>query len=67
MKTVEAETERPTRNGKNSVLSFFLKQEPGSVLEWRGQQWPQRKRWRAACEAHGMKMPESLFYDPKPL
>jgi hypothetical protein len=27
----------------------------------------QRKRWRAACEAHGMKMPKSLLYDPKPL
>ncbi len=27
----------------------------------------QRKREHAVYEVHGMKMPESLFYDPKPL
>lgn len=26
-----------------------------------------RKRERAVYEAHGMKMPQSLLYDPKPL
>ena len=27
---------------------------------------PERKRERAACEAHGTKVPKSLSYDPKP-
>ena len=27
----------------------------------------ERKREHATCEVQGMKMPESLLYDPKPL
>ena len=56
MKRDEAMLERAVRFTSTSVLSFFWKQEPGTVGVWRAER---RSESESAhhVEAQGMKMP----------
>ena len=66
MKFPEAKFRKEQARGMEQCLIILLEARARECIGVASRK-AQRKREHAIYEVQGMKMPESLFYDPKPL